>query len=105
MLTEKECKEIEQEGFYDNLDKLGVNVTGNEKEGYIKELIRARKKKENRLVREEIRAKKKAIEQNIAKDDGESEAEEETEEQKVERERAEAETRKRKMEKMEGTCI
>ena len=84
---------------------LGVNVIGNEKEGYIKELIRARKKKGNRLVREEIRAKKKAIKQNIAKDDGESEAEEETEEQKVERERAEAETRKRKMEKMECTCI
>ena len=56
-------------------------------------------------MREEIKAKKKAIEQNIAKDDGESEAEEETEEQKVERERAEAETRKRKMEKMERMCI
>ena len=105
MPTEKEREDIEQEGFYNNPDKLGVNIIGNEKEGYINELILARKKKENRLVREEIRAKKKAIEQNIAKDDGESEAEEETEEQKVERERAEAETRKRKMEKMERTCI
>ena len=105
MPTEKEHEEIEQEGFYDNPDKHGLNVIGNEKEGYINELIRARKKKENRLVREEIRAKKKAIKQNVAKDNGESEAEEETEEQKVERERAEAETRKRKMEKMEHTCI
>ena len=105
MPTDKEREEIEQEGFYNNPDKLGMNIIGNEKEGYIKELIHARKKKENRLVREEIKAKKKAIEQNVAKDDGESEAEEETEEQKVERERAEAETRKRKMEKMEGMCI
>ena len=56
-------------------------------------------------MKEEIKAKKKAIEHNVAKDYGESEAGEETEEQKVERERVEAEMRKRKMEKMEGTCI
>ena len=104
-MTDNEHEQIEQEGFFDHPDKIGVNVSGNEKEDYIQELMHTRKKKENRLVKEEIRAKKKAIEDNIKKDKGESEAEEESEEQKVERERVETETRKRKMKKMEGTCI
>ena len=46
-MPDKEHEEIEQEGFFDNLDKVGMNIIGNEKEAYINELIRARKKKEN----------------------------------------------------------
>ena len=79
-----------------------VNIRNMQREKYIKELCRARSKRENRSKKAEMEAKKKAIEENV-EDEGDKdlEAEEETPEERVEREKNEKEEemikRKRKL--------
>ena len=101
MPTETEREKKEQDDFFTNPVRSGLNVRGTEKEMYINELKRAREKRVKRFQRAELMAKKKAIEANVKEDDH-SEAEEESEEQKMEREEQENKKREERKRKMEG---
>ena len=107
MPTENERKIIEEEVYIREPERCSVNVCDTQRKEYMKELCRARSKRENRLKKAEMEAKKKAIEQNV-EDEGDKdlEAEEETPEERAERERKEEEEeRMKRKRKLDGKFI
>ena len=103
MPTESEKMDIERQEYINVPDKSAVNILDNEREKYMDELKRAREKREKRIVQKELKAKKKAIDENVDVEEGE-EAEEETEAEKEEREKKENEEREKRKRKMDGKC-
>ena len=101
MLTESEKEDIEREAYINVPDKSAVNILDTEREKYMDELKRARQKREKRILQNELKAKKKAIEENVDVEEDE-EAEEETEEEREEREKKENEEREKRKRKMDG---
>ena len=69
MPMENERKIIEGEVYMREAERSSVNIRYMQREKYMKELCRARSKRENRLKKAEMEAKKKAIEENV-KDEG-----------------------------------
>ena len=78
---------MEEEVYIREPERSSVNICDMQREKYLEELCRARSKRENRMNKAEMEAKKKAIAQNV-EDEGDKdlEAEEETPEKTVERE-------------------
>ena len=62
MPMENERKIIEEEVYMREPERSSVNICDMQREKYMKELHRARSKRENRLKKAEMEAKKKAIE-------------------------------------------
>ena len=101
MSTESEKEAMDREAYINVPDKSAVNILDSEREKYMDELKRARQKREKRLLQNELKAKKKAIEENVEVEEDE-EAEEETEEERNEREKKENEQREKRKRKMDG---
>ena len=111
MPTESERKIIEEEIYIREPERSSMNVHNTQREKYLqlyrKELRRARLKRENRMRKAEMEAKKKAIEENV-EDEGDKdfEAEEETQEERVERENKEEEGQRiKRKRKLDGKFI
>ena len=90
MPMENKRKIMEEEVYIREPERSLVNVHDTQREKYLQELHRARSKRENRMNKAEMEAKKKAIAQNF-EDEGDKdlETEEETPEERVEREERE----------------